>query len=801
MMKFLLLVMIVATAAAMNIVLDNNPEITVRVYDFPQEVITSFNHNQFLSLPLQPSDVFQGTDLIHMKVPPPLESYVWELTGYFKAESTGEYNFSIGDTKSATIQLGSKSESHDFYERVVDEMHEITKSPVSFFLQKGVHYPVKVSYIAGIKRVPVYVTFDGTKRELNDEIRHVLHYSSLGSQKTDISAYYTTGFDFFAFLIPHNENSDKKYAQVLKNYHKYTIVAEGCFNDDYVGLHLTSEVFPHTLEITGHIQPPATGEYTFTIEKDLVAGFQIGPGIEEKEIFYFMGDDWNILDTRTSRYENFFFERGWVYPFRIVIFGYGEDLQSGLKVCDSDDVEIDLFKLSLKMAQPPPEDPLTTLSSLESPPDPAVLAEPEVHESKESLDSDTSSGSTSYRDFAPNLLARVKSKNLGSTDYPLSGGSSMDGDIDSDFSLKESGNKCRVCISSQEYDADNSSQNTDTYNVAEPESTTSQAGEVAEPYQDDVSKSISHGDTIYVPCCEVNEGAGKSGRTDETSLSEGMNDNVPGLTQDDSIENPSYDRTSTHPEYSIMDEETGELAGSERDGSSRIQKDTLRFQSNQFRDTPNQVSLKSQGKPLGIKSKSNFSSNGSGKGLSSRPQRSTSKILDKHYSHSEPENESSLQNDAVSSNLEQIPPLFRSQAADNFPSRDTSFKIGDFPIPNSDKGMKTKINDMKAKGTSFEYLQRSGFEGVSSSRKNSASLSAAEGSKLEKVIEGHPEASLSKPTSKNSDLSDGSSSTGPKKISNSESISPIQTKNVKPLKNAAASNVTPKVLLMLAFLL
>lgn len=345
-MILLILIAIITTVASKNISLHDNPEVTIYRYKRPQLILSSIHQNPFLSLPDPPSIITEGKEMIYIRSPPPLETYVWQYTGFFEAKWTGDHIFTIGETKLGTIQLGTKTtQSQEFDDLITDEKHFFSRSPAHFSLVKGEFYAIKIVFISGNFRVPVYLLRDGIKKEINEEIKQALYNDlittpSVVPRKTVL--YFTAGFDYFLFLLPPGLNEEI----VLEHYRVLTLVSEGSLDQEFDGISLEYFQANYTTEIFGHISPPSDGEFIISMGENLIASLQFySVGFQENEKFYSIDEDWNVLDTRSISTEKFELKHGLLYPFRLVIIGEIYKTNWEISAFDPEYVEVNLFGL------------------------------------------------------------------------------------------------------------------------------------------------------------------------------------------------------------------------------------------------------------------------------------------------------------------------------------------------------------------------------------------------------------------------------------------------------------------------
>ncbi|GEQ72607.1 hypothetical protein JCM33374_g6294 [Metschnikowia sp. JCM 33374] len=299
----------------------------------------SYQQNPFLSLPDPPTKVSEATGSFLLEIPPPLDVYVWELTGFYEADMTGEHVFSIDKTIMATIQLGWKNGiPKDLYKFLTEKTQVFSNSPKTFDLTKGFIYPIKIVYIGGINRVPVYVTKYGRTEEVNRDIKQTIHYDK-PSQHVDHNKY--TGFLFSVFLAPKGQS----FRSLLEDYLSFELVQDGYLDDGYEGISPSSFTSPYIVEIIGHMRPPMDGTYGIKLPSNLIAAVQIGPGVKHEFRSYTVDHTWKVLDARTAFFADFKFERGLLYPFRIVVLANDENFTWKMAVYGPTGAETDLFGL------------------------------------------------------------------------------------------------------------------------------------------------------------------------------------------------------------------------------------------------------------------------------------------------------------------------------------------------------------------------------------------------------------------------------------------------------------------------
>ncbi|KAM9908945.1 hypothetical protein OXX79_000060 [Metschnikowia pulcherrima] len=331
---------------------------TTKLYEQPIPVSFKAQQNRFLSIPEAPFVLKKGTDSIQIHAPPPLETFVWNLVGYYVAETTGEHIFTTGKTEKAFIRIGPKHvplgnpETYD-----PNEMEVVSDSNVIKYLQAGSYYPVKITYISGTEKVPVYITTpDGVKKKLKEGIRQIGHMSeseaksstasgtdseSNSESESDIQSV-ETGFLYSIYVVP----AGRSHKSVVRDFSELALIEEGFFDGVSNPLGSLSVTFPFIQEIVGHIKPPRDDEYKTSIRNALIGNLQVGPGVENKEGRYIVDDTWTVVDTRLYPSGILKLERHLYYPFRLVVITQTKDTPWVIESQDSFGTKINLFELS-----------------------------------------------------------------------------------------------------------------------------------------------------------------------------------------------------------------------------------------------------------------------------------------------------------------------------------------------------------------------------------------------------------------------------------------------------------------------
>ncbi|KAM9903465.1 hypothetical protein OXX79_003346 [Metschnikowia pulcherrima] len=332
---------------------------TVKLYEQPLSVSYRVQQNRYLSIPEAPYVLKEGTDSIQVHVPPPSETFVWNFVGDYVAEITGEHIFTTGKTETAFIRIGPKhspSGNPDAYDP--SEMEVISDSIVIKFLQAGSYYPVKITYISGTEKVPVYITTpDGVKKKLKEEIRQISHMSEseakssivLGTDSSNSESESNseiqdveTGFLYSIYVVP----AERSYKSVIRDFSGLALIEEGFFDGVSNPLGSLSDTFPFVQEIVGHIKPPKDDLYETLIRNALIGNLQIGPGVEDKEGRYIVDDTWTVVDTRLDLTGALKLESGLYYPFRLVVITQTQDTPWVVESKDISGTKIDLFEFS-----------------------------------------------------------------------------------------------------------------------------------------------------------------------------------------------------------------------------------------------------------------------------------------------------------------------------------------------------------------------------------------------------------------------------------------------------------------------
>ncbi|KAM9934373.1 hypothetical protein OXX80_006035 [Metschnikowia pulcherrima] len=364
MIGFNLIIGVIATIAAAKASSIKN-SYTTKLYEQPVPVSFKAQQNRFLSIPEAPFVLKKGTDSIQIHAPPPLETFVWNLVGYYVAEVSGEHIFTTGKTEKAFIRIGPKHvplgnpETYD-----PNEMEVISDSNVIKYLQAGSYYPVKITYISGTEKVPVYITTpDGVKKKLKEGIRQIGHMSESETKSSTVSGTDSfasisdsesesesnpviqaveTGFLYSIYVVP----AGRSHKSVVRDFSELALIEEGFFDGVSNPLGSLSVTFPFIREIVGHIKPPKDDEYKTSIRNALIGNLQVGPGAEDKEGRYIVDDTWTVVDTRLDPSGILKLESGLYYPFRLVVITQTKDTPWVIASQDASGTKIDLFEYS-----------------------------------------------------------------------------------------------------------------------------------------------------------------------------------------------------------------------------------------------------------------------------------------------------------------------------------------------------------------------------------------------------------------------------------------------------------------------
>ncbi|KAM9934374.1 hypothetical protein OXX80_006036 [Metschnikowia pulcherrima] len=339
----------IATVVASFTVSGISPGHTIRLFEKSPPVLSLIEQNRYLSMPEKYTDMKEGTDRIEIFVPPPKETYVWKVTGFYKAEWTGQHTFSIDeDAKLAVFQMGPKHVGSDafgaFDEANLDDAEILSNRLISRNLEKGEYYPISISYISWAMKAPVYITtLDGFRWELNRDIQQISPESAGIPPNGSVSnvQFIEKGFHYDVFLMPEG----KDHSHVLGDISNMQAIKTGFLDVPGATLELEMARSPHIIEISGHLRPPMDGEYGIEIRGPMVAGLQVGPGTPEKTIAYAIDEKWRVIDNRISEGEDFSLEGRFYYPFRLVLFGENKGLRRDVAVIDPMGDEVDLFGL------------------------------------------------------------------------------------------------------------------------------------------------------------------------------------------------------------------------------------------------------------------------------------------------------------------------------------------------------------------------------------------------------------------------------------------------------------------------
>ncbi|KAJ8140387.1 hypothetical protein OY671_006422 [Metschnikowia pulcherrima] len=364
MIGFNLIIGVIATISATKASSIKN-SYTTKLYEQPVPVSFRAQQNRFLSIPEAPFVLKKGTDSIQIHAPPPLETFVWNLVGYYVAEISGEHIFTTGKTEKAFIRIGPKHvplgnpETYD-----PNEMEVISDSNVIKYLQAGLYYPVKITYISGTEKVPVYITTpDGVKKKLKEGIRQIGHmseseaksstapgtgsFASISdseseSESNPVIQAVETGFLYSIYVVP----AGRSHKSVVRDFSELALIEEGFFDGVSNPLGSLSVTFPFIQEIVGHIKPPRDDEYKTSIRNALIGNLQVGPGAEGKEGRYIVDDTWTVVDTRLDPSGILKLESHLYYPFRLVVITQTKDTPWAVESQDSSVTKIDLFEFS-----------------------------------------------------------------------------------------------------------------------------------------------------------------------------------------------------------------------------------------------------------------------------------------------------------------------------------------------------------------------------------------------------------------------------------------------------------------------
>lgn len=358
-MKSLLLIIMSLTVAAVNIILQNKPDHTTKYYR-KALVFTLFDQNRFLSLPEKPALVFEGFYPIHVHAPLSINTYAWDLRGFYKAKQTGRHTFSIDRTKIAYIQIGwKKLKPQSYQEMTIDEYEHFleprtvfSNSPVMISLVEGNYYKVEIFYIAGAERVPIYVTEPtGFQQDLDSRIKEAV-FDPLERSWTEelkpskeyiIPSYYQTiGFFLVVYQIPNNFTDYENAHCDLSRFQK---VHEGFFTSHEEKILLPQVTAPVIREVIGHFRPVEDGKYLIHMSGKHMACVQIGPKRGVQNGYYMVDNDWTILDTRGNTLVDLDLQISFFYPFRIVLLGNEKEFSLDITVYDSERKKVDLFGL------------------------------------------------------------------------------------------------------------------------------------------------------------------------------------------------------------------------------------------------------------------------------------------------------------------------------------------------------------------------------------------------------------------------------------------------------------------------
>ncbi|KAJ8139500.1 hypothetical protein OY671_007288, partial [Metschnikowia pulcherrima] len=338
-----------ATVVASFTVSGISPGHTIRLFEKSPPVLSLIEQNRYLSMPEKYTDMKEGTDRIEIFVPPPKETYVWKVTGFYKAEWTGQHTFSIDeDAKLAVFQIGPKHAGSDafgaFDEANLDDAEILSNRLISRNLEKGEVYPISISYISWAMKAPVYITtLDGFRWELNRDIQQISPEMAGNPPNGAVSnvQFIEKGFHYHVYLMPEG----KDHSHVLGDISNMQAIKTGFLDVPGATLELEMARSPHIIEITGHLRPPMDGEYGIEIRGPMVAGLQVGPGTPEKTMAYVIDEKWRVIDNRISEGEDFSLKSRFYYPFRLVLFGENKGLRRDVAVIDPMGDEVDLFGL------------------------------------------------------------------------------------------------------------------------------------------------------------------------------------------------------------------------------------------------------------------------------------------------------------------------------------------------------------------------------------------------------------------------------------------------------------------------
>ncbi|KAM9898407.1 hypothetical protein OXX69_009883 [Metschnikowia pulcherrima] len=337
------LLLFVAIAAAVRPSLERNSKISVSRYDHPHSVAIDPKQNPFLAFFPAPTTMVESEHCTSISVPRAIDSFVWEITGHYKAEWTGVHTFRMDSTQKATIQLGLFPVGVQGPENGFDEpTYDFTTLQRSYPLREGAYYPLKIVYIAGKKRVPVKVSTENGWQDINSQIKHVIyHYQKPGLTRIEppVEEYSEPGFHFKAFLFP--VHADPELA--ISTYERLDLAQEGKFDENFSELAFDSIIAPNIVEVTGQIVVDEDGAYSLTVSGQVFAVVHVGPGAEQKEKYFFMDKDWQQLDTRVRNIAKFAFAAGLYYPYRIAVISDRKDTEWEVKAFNSAGTEVDLF--------------------------------------------------------------------------------------------------------------------------------------------------------------------------------------------------------------------------------------------------------------------------------------------------------------------------------------------------------------------------------------------------------------------------------------------------------------------------
>ncbi|GEQ69218.1 hypothetical protein JCM33374_g2889 [Metschnikowia sp. JCM 33374] len=347
--------------SAVNILFENKQGFTTNYYQ-SSAVYSSLSQNKFLSLPNKPSCSSKESNPVLVHVPFSIDDYVWEMIGYFKAKKTGKHTFSIDQTKLANIQVFSKvlkqqgfeDYTVDEYETILGEEAAFNEIPLTLHLVEDRYYKVKITFIAGLETVPIYVSEKtGFQKDLYSRVKGAMYDPSpkdrpsgfsLAKRGYSRSFYHTVGFLSKVFLLP-KKVREYDYDYVLRDFSRLEKVHEGFFSSRGDEIQLPVMHAPVIREIVGHFRPKEDGDFRINLAGKRVASLQIGPRMQIKEMFLVVNEKWQILDTRSILSGNFIFEGNYFYPFRIVVLGTEDEFSLDVSVYDKQGREIDLLGL------------------------------------------------------------------------------------------------------------------------------------------------------------------------------------------------------------------------------------------------------------------------------------------------------------------------------------------------------------------------------------------------------------------------------------------------------------------------